>query len=319
MKRPSFQFYPSDWRSNGKLRRCSEAARGAWMDILGTLHDSEEYGICRWPLADLAQSAGVKLKSAKELVAKNVLKGADRGPVRYVFTPRHAGKDGDPVTLLETEGPCWFSSRMVRDEWVRSRRGQSTQFTTENQPPKASPKPTPKPPIGERQGDGPSTSSSSPISEAKASSIKPRVRSAMDEPDGFAEFYAAFPRKTARRAAARAYASALKRAPAPTLLQGAMRYAAERAHEDQNFTKHPATWLNQDCWLDEPVSRETHGGRHGGRTHNQPAHESFGAGLLRSISEDYGGQQQRDFPEGGGEIIDVTPTGAQTRTRDQAA
>jgi hypothetical protein len=28
MKRPAFQFYPSDWRNNANLRRCSPAARG---------------------------------------------------------------------------------------------------------------------------------------------------------------------------------------------------------------------------------------------------------------------------------------------------
>lgn len=144
MKRPSFQFYPADWRNNAKLRRCSEAARGVWMDILCVLHDSDEYGVCRWPLADLARAAGAPLKLVKELVVKEVLKGADKGAAPYVYTPRHAGKDGEPVTLVEPcDGPCWYCSRFVRDEWVRSRRGNSTQFTTDNQPPKSTPKGTP--------------------------------------------------------------------------------------------------------------------------------------------------------------------------------
>ena len=96
-ERPSFQFYPADWRGNANLRRCSEAARGAWMDILSVLHDSDEYGVVRWPLAELAQAAGVSLKSAKELAAKRVLKGDDQGAEPYIFTPRHAGKDGEAV------------------------------------------------------------------------------------------------------------------------------------------------------------------------------------------------------------------------------
>jgi hypothetical protein len=158
MKRPSFQFYPADWKNNSKLRRCSEAARGAWVDILCLLHDSDEYGVCRWPLAELARAAGVPLKLAKELAAKDVLKGADKSAASYIYVPRHAGKDGDPVTLVESsDAPCWYCSRFVRDEWVRQRRGQSTQFTTDNQPPKQ----TPKAGIGERQGDGPTSSSTS--------------------------------------------------------------------------------------------------------------------------------------------------------------
>lgn len=170
MKRPAFQFYPADWRNNAKLRRCSPAARGAWMDVLCVLHDSDEYGVCRWPLADLAQSAGVATKLIKELVEKDVLKGADKGAAAYNYTPRHAGKAGEPVTLVEPkDGPCWYCSRFVRDEWIRQRRGQSTQFSVDNQPPKQSPKSEPKhppkdspnPPIGERLGDGPTSTSTS--------------------------------------------------------------------------------------------------------------------------------------------------------------
>ena len=38
------------------------------------------------------------------------------------------------------------------------------------------------------------------------------------------------------------------------LLADAMRYAAAQAGKDQTYTKHPTTWLNGKCWLDEPVS-----------------------------------------------------------------
>lgn len=166
MKRPAFQFYPADWRNNAKLRRCSEAARGAWVDVLCVLHDSDEYGVCRWPLADLARAACVSMKSIRELAEKDVLKGSDKGTQAYVYTPRHAGQDGDPVTLIAaSESPCWFSSRFVRDEYVRTKRGMGSRFGEENQPPKTAPKETPKVGIGDgegmRQGDGPSSSSSS--------------------------------------------------------------------------------------------------------------------------------------------------------------
>ena len=137
MKRPSFQFYPADWRSNAKLRRCSEAARGAWMDVLCVLHDSDEYGVVRYPLTELARAAGVPLRLLKELAAKDVLKGADANSPAYVFAPFHAGKAGQEVTLVEaSDGPCWYSTRFVRDEHVRQKRGGGTRFTEENQPPR---------------------------------------------------------------------------------------------------------------------------------------------------------------------------------------
>lgn len=136
MKRPAFQFYPAQWTGNLKLRRCSEAARGAWVDIMCLLHDSEEYGVFRFPFTELVEAAKVKLKSARELVDKGVLKGGDRDVPSYIYTPRHAGKVLPQVTLLEASvGPIWYSSRMVRDEWLRGRRGEGTRFGPDNPPP----------------------------------------------------------------------------------------------------------------------------------------------------------------------------------------
>jgi hypothetical protein len=96
------------------------------------------------------------------LVDKDVLKGSDKNAEPYIFTPRHAGKDGEPVTLVENNGqPLWYCSRFVRDEYIRQRRGQSTRFDEDNQPPKAKPKQSPKPPIGDDLGDGSTSSSTS--------------------------------------------------------------------------------------------------------------------------------------------------------------
>lgn len=181
MKRPSFQFYPADWRNNAKLRRCSEGARGAWMDVLCVLHDSDEYGVCRWPLADLARAAGTPVKLLRELADKDVLKGSDKAHDAYIYTPRHAGKDGEPVALVAAgDGPCWYSSRLVRDEWVRQRRGGESRFGADDARPKATPndqpKVTPKPPFGEPVGYGSTSSSTSTVEiseEANASSSSP--------------------------------------------------------------------------------------------------------------------------------------------------
>jgi ethanolamine utilization protein EutQ (cupin superfamily) len=39
MKRPSFQFYPSDWRADTGLQICSLQARGLWVEILCLMHE----------------------------------------------------------------------------------------------------------------------------------------------------------------------------------------------------------------------------------------------------------------------------------------
>lgn len=122
-------FYFSSWRSNAKLRRCSPAARGYWIDIMSVLHDSEEYGLVRWPLKELARAAGTPMRYARELVEKGVLKGSDTEPVDYLFTPTHGRACGQPVQLIEKRsGACWFSSKMLRDEYVRKIRGSSSRF-----------------------------------------------------------------------------------------------------------------------------------------------------------------------------------------------
>jgi hypothetical protein len=72
--------------------------------------------------------------------------------------------------------------------------------------------------------------------------------------DGFAEFWQVYPRRVARGAAEKAYHRIIRsrEATEAELLAGAMRYAGQRDGEDAQFTKHPATWLNGKCWMDEP-------------------------------------------------------------------
>lgn len=173
MTRPSFQFYPKDWFGNAKLGRCSLAARGAWMAVLCVLHDSEEYGVARYPLAELAGAAYVPLKLLRELVDKGVLKGCDTGVCEaFVYRPRSGRREGAPVTLVAAQaGPIWYSSRLVKDEYVRTLRadaGWSGDGSGEpDRPPKRAPNPTPKgapkvsPKGGFGEGSDPRDSSSS--------------------------------------------------------------------------------------------------------------------------------------------------------------
>jgi 5-methylcytosine-specific restriction endonuclease McrA len=133
--RPSFQFYPAEWRNNAKLQRCGIDARGAWMDVLCLLHDSDEYGVLRWPLEDIAQAVRLPIKLLRELATKGVLKGSDTFADGYSYAPFHAGKYGQSKTLVEADGgPCWFCSRFVKDEWKRHQRGKGTRFDSDNQP-----------------------------------------------------------------------------------------------------------------------------------------------------------------------------------------
>lgn len=105
IKRPSFQFYPSDWLRDTALRSCSVCARGLWMDMLCFMHEGSPYGHLKVANkvilpANLAQMVGLTLDqvecSLKEL--------------------RDAG------VFDETEEGVIFSRRMIRDENIRNAR-----------------------------------------------------------------------------------------------------------------------------------------------------------------------------------------------------
>lgn len=166
-ERPAIMIYVKDWLTDGKLRRCTPAARGVWFDLMCILHGCDEYGVARFPLRELARVAGASMAHVRELVDRGVLKGSDALAEPYSWRPSHAGKQGDPVLLVNADGgPCWYCSRFVRDEYVRKARGSGTRFTATDQPTKGQPEYSPKGGIGDaigvplgdesgtRQGDG---------------------------------------------------------------------------------------------------------------------------------------------------------------------
>lgn len=71
-------------------------------------------------------------------------------------------------------------------------------------------------------------------------------------PDRFDEFWSIYPRKVSKPDARRAWAAALKRTDADTVIDGARRYADD-PNRDPSYTKHPGTWLRNECWNDDPL------------------------------------------------------------------
>lgn len=70
----------------------------------------------------------------------------------------------------------------------------------------------------------------------------------------FEIWFAIYPRKEAKRAAYKAYLQAQKRGFShEELIEGVKRYAELRKSEPAKFTRLPATWLNSDCVLDQPL------------------------------------------------------------------
>lgn len=68
----------------------------------------------------------------------------------------------------------------------------------------------------------------------------------------FDSWYALYPRKVAKGAARKAYAKALKIASHDVLCAAARAFSAKQT--DKQFIPYPATWLNQERWLDEEAT-----------------------------------------------------------------
>lgn len=67
--------------------------------------------------------------------------------------------------------------------------------------------------------------------------------------DQFETFWKAYPRRIGKGAARKSFARAIKLTTLGTMLAAISEYVS-RKPERIDF-KHPATWLNQECWSDE--------------------------------------------------------------------
>jgi len=76
-------------------------------------------------------------------------------------------------------------------------------------------------------------------------------------PASFDDFWRAYPRRAGKKAALQAWLAAIREADADCIVEAARRYSNDPNREPR-FTPHPATWLRQGRWDDEPLpSRST--------------------------------------------------------------
>ena len=99
-------------------------------------------------------------------------------------------------------------------------------------------------------------------------------------------FWPQYPRKRSIDAARKAFKAARKKFKLPDIMAGVHRYAAERDGQDDRFTKHASSWLNQQCWLDEPDPPPKH--------QNQAKEDNFG-NTVSELNRRLNGHEPSDF------------------------
>lgn len=102
MKRPSFQFYPADWRNDAALRMCSLSARGLWWEMICIMHAAIPYGHL------MAADNPITPEELSRIV------GESKSDVTKWLTELEKRK----VYSVSGDG-CIYSRRMVRDEIER--------------------------------------------------------------------------------------------------------------------------------------------------------------------------------------------------------
>jgi hypothetical protein len=106
MKRPSFQFYPSDWLRDTALRSCSTGARGLWIDMICFMHEGTPYGYLK--VADKV----ILPSNLARMVGESVEVVAD-----WLLELQEAG-------VYDIDNGAIFSRRMIRDEELRQKRAE---------------------------------------------------------------------------------------------------------------------------------------------------------------------------------------------------
>jgi hypothetical protein len=223
MKRPSFQFYPSDWLRDTALRSCSTGARGLWIDMICYMHEGNPYGHLK--VGDKVILAHNLARMVGETL--DVVEG-------WLNELKLAG-----VYDLTTDGVI-FSRRMIRDENLRNIRalgGKLGGNPALKEGHKVNLKVVPK----DKQKPTPSSSSSS-------SSINNTI-------DRFDEFWKAYPRKVSKGAAEKAWNKIKPNDETVALMIKAI--SAQKLSEvEEKFIPYPASWLNATKWLDEVKSTQ---------------------------------------------------------------
>lgn len=108
VRRPSFQFYPGDWRRDPALRTCSMAAKGLWIELMCVMHESDEYGFLVVAGKPMDERDIAKVIGETPTFCKKILKELEE---KFVFSRDSRG--------------AIYSRRMVKDESIRTIRAQA--------------------------------------------------------------------------------------------------------------------------------------------------------------------------------------------------
>jgi hypothetical protein len=203
--------------------------------------------------SDVQQEAGDEGPASRTfegpMSGQSDVRGGDESPASRTFAQDEGPVLGDEGPVLGDEGPASRTPTITSNNHL-----QQEEITTDA--------------LFEASADQDAQST-----PARGRRRKPKID--VNAPPRFDEWYREYPRKDSPAAARKAYAKALPLVGGDpqVLIDAAKRYAAQEHQTEKRFIKMPATWLNGECWLSEPVppvsSAGTVNGHNGRRVSTQ--------------------------------------------------
>jgi hypothetical protein len=244
---PWLKFYPQDWMGEPRLRACSLAARGLWMEMIALAHQATPYGHVLIngnapDIATLARMVGATESECEALMAELDRNGVFSRTRKGIVYSRRMIKDAKRTAHARNIGKQGGNPKLLK-----TRRN-----TAQDNHPVMVPDKTQKP---------------------EARSQKEAAPDGADAREEFPAWYAGYPHKVGRAAALKAFRTARRKADLPALFDGLRRYIATKP-PDRPWCN-PATWLNQERWLDREAPTEARG----------PPRRAPGAAVLDAFDE----------------------------------
>lgn len=243
---PWIKFYPSDWLAGTRGMSATEA--GVYINLIAMMYESEGYlTLDMTRLARLCGATGPVFKRAFDALV-------DTGKIVI---------HGDQITnnrvletlLIRTE-KSGLAKQSANSRWAKKDNENNdgvdaNAFETQCES-DAYQKPDTRINPVSPNGDTTLLSRSRGLRSEGRSPRQAKMEAKQRDVDrDFEAWWLLYPRRVAKGQARKAYLKARSGADAAILAEGAKRYSAEVSGKDPDFIKHPATWLNGECWSDE--------------------------------------------------------------------
>lgn len=233
-KPPAFQFYPQDYLSSSRTAVMTLEEEGAYIRLLCYC-----WSIGSIP-SDPAECAKLCGKGCSVETATSVQRAFN---VRSTDGQRllHDRLENEREKQEKHRESASFAGRKSAESRAR-KAATSSGDTTKNA------RSTPV------QRNVNSSSSSSDEDESVLGKQKNRrCTSGGGDDQLFERFWQAYPRRTAKGHARKAWRAALKKVDAESLILKTSQFAKQQAGKEPQFIPHPASWLNAERWEDETL------------------------------------------------------------------